>query len=229
MEQQLIIYDLSFCRTFGDSLGQLTNSAYSPWVAAVFANIKFQTLMRICREWPGVTKLISYLIPTKLAEQRELHKKFAAERVDARMARKTDRPDIWGLVMKGSGGEQGLSRIESHNNGALFMAAGTETTATLLSGLTYLLLTNPDKLERVTKEVRDNFKSFEDLHVADLPRLPYLNACIEEGLRRYPPVGTGLRRVARSPGAKICGNFVPGGVCHHLIKTKNCNTLTSYV
>jgi len=41
--------------------------------------------------------------------------------------------------------------------------AGSETTATLLSGLTYLLLTNPDKMATVCSEVRDKFSSAEQI------------------------------------------------------------------
>jgi cytochrome P450 len=39
--------------------------------------------------------------------------------------------------------------------------------------------------------------------------LPYLFAVIEEGLRIYPPVPSGLYRT--SPGAMVDGHFVPAG------------------
>lgn len=92
------------------------------------------------------------------------------------------------------------------------MLAGTETTATVLSGLTYLLLKNPDKLARLTHEVRQAFDSFEDMHIAKLTQLTFLQACLEEGLRMYPPLPVGLVRVAPKNGATVCGQFVPAEV-----------------
>ncbi|KAK1455790.1 averantin oxidoreductase [Colletotrichum melonis] len=66
------------------------------------------------------------------------------------------------------------------------MIAGTETTATLLSVLTFLLCRNADKLRILCKEIRS--LHLQDLNIINLQRLPYLNACLEEGLRMYPPL-----------------------------------------
>lgn len=92
------------------------------------------------------------------------------------------------------------------------MLAGTETTATELSGLTYLLLKNPGKMQRLVDELRSSFSSFEDMTMTKLSQLDYLGACIEEGLRFYPPVPVGLVRTVPKDGALICGMWVPGGV-----------------
>ena len=92
------------------------------------------------------------------------------------------------------------------------MLAGTETTATQLSGLTYMLLKNPIKMQRLVSEVRSSFSSFEDMTMTKLSQLDYLGACIEEGLRLYPPVPVGLPRTVPKEGALICRNWVPGNV-----------------
>ena len=92
------------------------------------------------------------------------------------------------------------------------MVAGTETTATLLSGLTYCFLKNPQKLENAAKEVRA-LSSEEDLNPETLPRLKYLSACFEEALRCYPPVPDGLPRVTPEGGNMIAGYSVPPKVC----------------
>lgn len=90
------------------------------------------------------------------------------------------------------------------------MIAGTETTATLLSGLTYYLLSNPSKLRKLVNEIRSTFASESDISIERLQALPYLNACLEEGLRMYPPVSNGLARIT-PPGApiEIDGKEVP--------------------
>jgi len=92
------------------------------------------------------------------------------------------------------------------------MIAGTETTATLLSGLTYHLLTNHAKLDKLTHEVRTTFRTVDDITIERLQGLPYLNACIEEGLRMYPPVAPGMpRRTPEGPNTNIDGHDVPPG------------------
>ena len=169
----------------------------------------------VIRQW-GLDRLVQKCLPMKALEQRKVHMKHSVDRVDARLARKTDRPDIWTYVLRHSEDEEhkgkGLHRTEMHSNGALFMLAGTETTATELSGLTYYLLKNPEKMARLVKEVRSAFTSFDDMHINELTKLPYLHACIEEGLRIYPPVPGALPRTVPREGAKVAGRWVSGGV-----------------
>ena len=83
---------------------------------------------------------------------------------------------------KNADGEKtGLLPTQLHSNAATFMLAGTETTATELSGMTYYLSQQPEKLARLKKEVRDAFTSVDEMSMTKLSQLPYLNACIEEG------------------------------------------------
>lgn len=66
-------------------------------------------------------------------------------------------------------------------------------------------------MSRLVSEVRTEFRSTDDITVERLARLPYLNACLEEGLRIYPPVPTSLPRVVPDGGAMVDGHFVPAG------------------
>lgn len=88
--------------------------------------------------------------------------------------------------------------------------AGGETVATTLSGLTCFLCQNPDKLQRVTKELRSAFKKYEDINAVKAQQLPYLQAVINEGLRLFPPASGGAPRV--STGFELHGKYVPEGV-----------------
>lgn len=97
-------------------------------------------------------------------------------------------------------------------NSSTLVAAGSETTATLLSGLTFYLLTNPHTMKTLTEEVRSAFKSDEEIDFSSANNLPYLRACIEEALRIYPPTPSGLPRVVPKGGATICGQYVPEDV-----------------
>lgn len=97
------------------------------------------------------------------------------------------------------------------NAGALIIA-GSETTATLLSGVTYLLLKNPAALEKLTEEVRSTFKSEDEISINSVGHLKYMLACLDEALRIYPPTPSGLPRVVPQGGVNIVGNFVPENV-----------------
>lgn len=101
------------------------------------------------------------------------------------------------------------------NNASLFILAGSETSATLLSGLTYLLLTNPDSLQKVRAEIENAFNNTTEMTFVKEAQLPYLQACIEETFRIYPPVPMELNRVTPPVGTTIDGIFVPGGVSHY--------------
>lgn len=198
--------------TFGESLNQLTDSSYHPWVKAAFSHVKTLSITRVCRAWPGLTRLLRAMIPKELKQRQKQHLAFSAGMIDRRMQLKTERPDIWNLIARHSEEDGGLAPSEMHSNGALFMFAGTETTATQLSGLTYLLLKNPDQMKRLIGEIRSSFESFEDMTMTKLSQLEYLGACIEEGLRLYPPVPVGMPRTVPTGGAVVCGQWVPGGV-----------------
>jgi cytochrome P450 len=80
------------------------------------------------------------------------------------------------------------------------------------SGLTYHLLRNPATTQRLTRELRSAFARDSDITIEALQQLPYLSACVEEGMRLYPPVPTGLPRQVPKGGATICGEYVPESV-----------------
>ena len=99
-----------------------------------------------------------------------------------------------------------------HANLDSIILAGSETTATALSGCMYLLCTNKDVLNRLSQEVRSTFRNDANITSAQCVPLPYLNAVIEETLRVYPPVATHLPRVVPKGGATVAGEFLPEDV-----------------
>ncbi|KAF3035061.1 hypothetical protein E8E11_005068 [Didymella keratinophila] len=204
-------FDIMADLTFGESLHQLTEASYHPWVCAIFSHIKMIALSRVSREWPGISQLFRAMLPKDAKEKQRQHLKFSSDLLDKRMAREPEQPDIWSFVTRNDGKEEALHPTELYSNGALFMLAGTETTATLLSGLTYMLLKHPDRMRRLTDEIRSSIASNNNTSMSDLSRLEYLGACIEEALRLYPPVAIGPPRTVPQGGATVCGRWVPGG------------------
>jgi hypothetical protein len=93
------------------------------------------------------------------------------------------------------------------------IVAGSETTATLLTGCIYYLSTNPAVMSRLVAEIRSAFAKDSDISFRTITSLLYLTAVIEESLRLYPPFVTSLARIVPAGGAMIDEHFVPEGVC----------------
>ena len=97
-------------------------------------------------------------------------------------------------------------------NAGVLVVAGSETTATLLSGVTFLLLKNPGALEKLAQEVRSTFSSESEITLLSVGKLNYMLACLDEALRLYPPVSIGFPRQVPKGGVTIAGEFLPEGV-----------------
>ncbi|KAJ5801644.1 uncharacterized protein N7518_003712 [Penicillium psychrosexuale] len=206
----LTTFDIMGDLTFGDSLNLLAGTGNCSWVSAVFVSIKTNSLRRLARYVPWTAVIVQRLIPKELKQQSIEHYAASRERVDRRIdGNHVHKPDIWGIVMSQKE-DLRLSRAEMYANSQVFMVAGTETTATALSGLLYHLLRTPEKMEIIVEEVRATFEKDSDIDIRSLEHMTYLNACIEEGLRMYPPVPVGLPRIAPDEGLIVCGEYIPG-------------------
>ena len=105
-----------------------------------------------------------------------------------------------------------MSRAEVAQTLILFMTGGTEPTASGLSGVTYNVLHTKGVYDKLVKEVREAFSSDEEINNVAVNKLPYLNACVKESLRLYPPVPARFpRRTARDQEV-VDGHVIPVNV-----------------
>ncbi|KAJ5397068.1 hypothetical protein N7509_005181 [Penicillium cosmopolitanum] len=202
-----IIGDLAF----GEPFDCLKNSDYHDWVQIIFAGIKFGAYANISRRLPGSKYLIKLITPKRVFAQKEWHNQLTREKVASRLEKSNDRPDFFASILKHHGTEKGFSVDEMVSNGSTLIVAGSETTATLLSGVTYLLLKNPRVLMKLQEEVRSAFNSDEEIGFDSCNKLVYCLAVLTEAMRLYPPVPTGLPRIVDAQGDMIEDHWVPGG------------------
>lgn len=207
-------FDVMADLTFGEPLLLMKRGDYIPWVHNLFAGLKFVVWGLVLLEIPVLGPLVKAVTAAPLKKKAQEHTKFAGALVDRRLKVKDHpKPDIWSFVLRHSGDEaKGLTAREMHANAAVFMVAGTETSATVLSGTTYYLLRNPRVYQALTKEIRAAFKRPQDITIDGLMKLEYLHAVLMEGLRVYNPGGAGMPRIVPRGGAEICGEFIPEGV-----------------
>jgi cytochrome P450 len=117
-------------------------------------------------------------------------------------------------------GPNGMTEAEIGQTLVLLTTAGSEPTAAGLSGATYHLLNNPDKLARLVKEIREAFPDLDQVDNRAAQKLPYLHAVIEESLRLYPPVPSRFPRRTSRDGIVIDGHVVPKNVRYALTQQK---------
>jgi len=210
---QFTTFDIMGDLSFGQPLGLLENNQYSPWVQAVFDSIKAIPIAQFIQYYPVLDNLFRLVEPKFVRDMKYNHFRHSADRVDQRLARGSDQPDIWNLVLaaKDKQQQQLLSLEEMYCHADVFMLAGSETTGTALPSVSYFLLTSsPDKLARLTHEIRSRYKSEADITMESTASLRYLNACIQEALRLFPPVPVGVPRVVPAGGRTIAGRHVAG-------------------
>ncbi|KAI0414198.1 cytochrome P450 [Xylaria grammica] len=204
---QFTTFDIMGDLTFGQPLGLLETNRYSSWVESVFDSIRVIPIAQFIQYYPVVNTLFNLLEPKAVKEMKYNHFKHSSDRVDMRLERGSGEPDIWNLVLSAKGDET-LSLEEMYCHSDVFMLAGTETTGTAMAGLTYYLLTNREKLELLTREIRTVFSKESDITMESTAGLKFLNACIQEALRCYPPVPVGVPRIVPDPGRTIAGKWI---------------------
>ena len=194
---------------FGESFECLENSGYHAWVKLIFDSVKLGTFVRCSKFFPQLTPFIQRFIPEELKRRRLDQRQMASEKAAHRKAIDDGRQDlISGFLVKDSG----ISDIEYRSTVETLILAGSETTATLMSGAMYFLLTNPEKMQKLLKEIRTSFARPEDIGFVSVNKLPYLLACLNEALRLYPPTPEGFPRNTGSNTEIFLGKLVPPNV-----------------
>ncbi|KAI4643954.1 hypothetical protein J4E85_010836 [Alternaria conjuncta] len=202
-----IIGDLAL----GESFHCLDSSDYHPWVSMIFAGIRAGAQIVALMKMPGLSWILRLMISKEDMQTRHNNRIMSDEKVERRLALGAapgGRKDIMTYILRNND-EKGMSHAEILGNSEALIVAGSETTATTLSGFTYFMSTNPQAFERLQQEVRTAFANEKDITMLSTAQLKYLHACIEETLRMYPPVADTPPRV--SPGEYVNGYWIPKG------------------
>ncbi len=128
--------------------------------------------------------------------------------VTRRLAEAEPHPDLLGLLVAALDGDEPIPLREVRDELVAFMVAGHETAASAMTWALWLLAGDLVAQERAIGEVREVLGD-RPVEVADLPRLPYLRAVIDEAMRLYPPVWLVTRR-AMEPDV-LDGREIPAG------------------
>ncbi|KAI5920174.1 cytochrome P450 [Camillea tinctor] len=204
-----ITFDIIGDLAFGESFGALEKGTNHPWVEMIFDLFKYGAFNWMFLRLPVPRSLGIKFIPKSLQEKLATTNALVEANLGKRMSLDLQRPDfVYYMTRKHREGF--LSDKEVDSNARLFVVAGSETTATTLSGTTFFLGKNPDIKEKLLNEVRTAFESEDQININNAQSLRYLNAVLEETLRLFPAVPCGVPRMTPPEGATAFGEYIPG-------------------
>ncbi|KAK7192675.1 hypothetical protein DPSP01_006894 [Paraphaeosphaeria sporulosa] len=195
---------------FGETFDCLQTSNYHPFVALICESIKSHSMVLGIRLFPKLEYVFKkWVFPHMMNENQKKYGTAVIDRVNRRMQWEVARPDIMSYVIAGN--EKGaMTPGEVQATFQTLTLAGSETTATTLSGVMTQLLTHPEAYGKLVGEVRGELKKEGDITLDALKNLPYLNACLNEAMRLCTATPFTLPRVVPKDGDMVCGTWIAG-------------------
>jgi cytochrome P450 len=209
-------FDLIGDLAYGESFKGLEEGKSNNWLDNISNLLKLMPILALMSVSPTLGRILQLLAGSKIRNAQKAHLDNSAALAMRRISRtdQKDRGDFMDAMMRAKGQKHELTDDELIANADILITAGSETTATLLSGVTYWLLRTPGAFKKVTEEVRSAFEKEEDITFKEASsRLPYMLACLHEGLRIFPPIPLILlRQTNPGPPVSIAGYTVPPNV-----------------
>ncbi|TQV97454.1 benzoate 4-monooxygenase cytochrome P450 [Cordyceps javanica] len=131
--------------------------------------------------------------------------------IDGRM-NESEKPkaDMLGSFLK-----RGLSLDQAEMEISITLVAGSDTTATALRATLLSIISTPTVYQRLAREIaaaEAEHRISTPIRNEEAQKLPYLQAVIREGLRRFPPITQLREREAPPEGFQLPdGRHIPGG------------------
>ena len=205
-----LAFDIVGELAFGEPFQSLENSDYHPWIAKLFGNLKAIATLLFFNHYPLLKPLI-LVFGRKHITNRAETEELARVKTARRLALGGDtRKDFFTYILRHDKDGTGMTEEEKVQNASALLVAGSETTATTLSGLTFHLSCDKEIYDILTEEIRGAFTTEEEINIKSAAYLQFLHACVEETLRVYPPAGETPPR--RSPGDFVREHYIPKGV-----------------
>ena len=164
-------------------------------------------------QWIAPPEIKAYygLVEKSVLDRTELEKKLQSESSGENHMRK----DIFHYLFQSKDpdtGKPSYSSDELYAEAHMFIIAGSDTTAAVLSALFFYLARNPRAYSRLTAELRAKFHSANDIRWGPaLNSCSYFRACLNEAMRMSPPGPSEFPREVLPGGCTVDGFFCPEG------------------
>ena len=207
-----LAFDIAGDLSFGESFGCLQNKELHSWANMIPGFLRADISLAAYNRFYLLRWFLPHLISKKTRSMMENHFAASIEKVTRRMKLGARRPDFISPIIKHNEEGKGLTMGEIQSNSSLFIVAGSDTSATVLTGTFYYLLQNPGVLHKLTSEVRGTFKAEQEINPQTVANLTYMLACLDETHRIYPTILTGEAVVVPPTGDTVGHEWIPGGV-----------------
>ncbi|KAH7140458.1 benzoate 4-monooxygenase cytochrome P450 [Dactylonectria estremocensis] len=201
-------FDVMGDLAFGKSFNMLTDGMEHSFMKLV------HTHMMLAGAFSHLIWMFPLLRETRVANREDLEfQDWLVKQVQYREKNRPDIPDVFSWLLADYEGLENPSqhdRINLHADMQLIAVAGSDTTATTLTCLFFLLATNKSACSKLHEEIDRFLLTSIELNHSSISRLKYLQACIDETLRLFPPVPSGLQRMTPASGLQIGEMFIPG-------------------
>ncbi|KAI1060511.1 hypothetical protein LB506_007092 [Fusarium annulatum] len=193
---------------FGQSFNMLTGGVKHPFMALVESHMAMAgTLSQLIWMFP-LFRAMPFL-----GREDVIFQKWLETQVRHQEQNKPDLPNIFSWLLEDyktqlHPKEQDWLNLQADMQ--LIAVAGSDTTSVTLTCLFYLLATNKDECKKLQEEIDNLFSSSSHLNHSSFAKLTYLQACIDETLRLFPPVPSGLQRMTPPEGLRVGDIFIPG-------------------
>ncbi|KAM5380801.1 hypothetical protein ACJZ2D_003325 [Fusarium nematophilum] len=182
-----------YIKTTEDTVPMMQMFALIPWLIKLLQSPLCKALMPSERDAVG-------LGPIMATAKRVVGERFGPEAVDRR--------DMLGSFVR-----HGLEQREAESESLVQIIAGSDTTATVLRTLMAHVATNPTIYRCLQDEIdaaAGNRRISSPVTDTEARALPFLQGCIKESLRIWPPI-TGIMPRVSDRDATICGVRIPAG------------------
>ncbi|KAF2170317.1 hypothetical protein M409DRAFT_64101 [Zasmidium cellare ATCC 36951] len=229
---QCYAFDVIGCITYGSRFGFLDEGKdIANCMASLNSMALYSTLAGVYAWAHPYMYKIAEKLPGSGAAGRNYIMKFVSKRMEEREAQRKsvengEKPlaadsedktrDFLDLALDAEHDpEKGMTRYNVFMMGLSNIIAGSDTTSTALSGILWHLTSYPESLAKLRKEIdqaiEDGKMSKDYISFKESQNLPYLQACIKEGLRVCGAAGLPMWRVVPKGGAEIMGRYFPEG------------------
>lgn len=181
---------------------------------------------------PWIAPITSYLlISADIKTQARAFSALGKEQYRKRRSQGTEPNDLFSHLIAGETGKgEGKKEADLEADCPTIIIAGSDTSSITMTFLFFFMLRDREVYSRLREEVDGLWDGKSKLEGGSLgpDQAPYLNGCINEALRIWPPGPNGMQRMTPKEGHVVDGRWIPGNthVWNSLLPLLPCLPLT---
>ncbi|KAL8708610.1 MAG: hypothetical protein Q9220_006546 [cf. Caloplaca sp. 1 TL-2023] len=178
----LTTFDIITSLAFGEAFGGVQTGKTHFWISIVISSLGQGALADVFNRFPIMRTLFKLITPASAYDDTRKHEAYTIDLVTKRINRKTDRKDFMTRILENRDKSE-ISDIQLAAHASDFVVAGSETTATALSAINYYLIRTPHARKLLQDEIRNTFKTYEEINATSTAPLKYMEAVCKEAMR----------------------------------------------